>query len=126
MIMKSLIAAAAFATIAATASAPAQAKVNVDVFLGGFGPGYYVPAEPVYRPVYRPYYPVYEGDYRPRYYGISCEQGRREVRASGFRNVRALECGGRSFTYRATRGYNRFIITVSRRSGNILSVRERY
>jgi hypothetical protein len=118
MITKSLIAAAVVAAAAATA-APANAKVDVDVYLGlgdGYGPGYYAPT-----------YPVYGVHARPRAhhgYGISCENGRDEVRDSGFRKVRAVDCSGRHFTYKARRHGDTFIVKVSRRNGDIISVRE--
>jgi hypothetical protein len=120
MILKSLIAASAVAVTIAAASAPASAKVNVDVYLGGYDPGYYEPAYPVYEePRYRP-------RYERRYYGISCEAGRQEVRSAGFRKVRALDCGGRSYAYRARRNGETYIVEVSRRSGDIISVEPAY
>lgn len=120
MITKTLIAAAAVSAIAFGASAPANAKVNVDLYFGGFGPGYYEPAYPVYEePRYVPR--------RPRYvesYGVSCEDGRDLVRDSGFRKVRAIDCSGKRYTYRARQNGDTFIVKVSRRSGNIISVQE--
>jgi len=129
MITKTLIAAAAFVAIAAGVSAPANAKVNVDLFIGGYNPGY----NPGY---YEPGYPVYDGGYRrhhnydyepaPVYqsYGISCEEGRDQVRDSGFRKVRAVNCNGKRYTYKARRNGNPYIVRVSRRSGDIVSVQE--
>lgn len=123
MFAKFLIAAAAVATVAASASAPANAKVNVDLYLGGFGPGYYEPAYPVYDGGRG----IDDGNYaepRRRHggYGISCEQGRDEVRYSGFRKVRALDCSGRRYTYKARKNGQPVIVKVSRRSGDIISV----
>ena len=131
MITKTLIAAAAVAVLAAGISAPANAKVNVDLFIGGYNPGY----NPGY---YEPGYPVYDGGYRPRRhqdydyepapvyqsYGISCEEGRDQVRDSGFRKVRAVNCDGKRYTYKARRNGNPYIVRVSRRSGDIVSVQE--
>jgi hypothetical protein len=122
---KSLFAAAAVAAVAISVSAPAEAKTRIDLYLGG-GPGYYEPSYPVYdEPVYRPHPPRYYDD-EPRYYGISCDEGREAVSESGFRRVRALSCDGRRYTYRARRHGNLYIVTVSRRSGDIVSVREAY
>ncbi len=124
MITKTLIAAAAVSAIAFGASAPAQAKVNVDLYLGGFGPGYYEPSYPVYG--------GYDDEYRPRRrhhevsYGVSCEDGRDTVRSSGFHKVRAISCSGKRYTYRARQHGDTFIVKVSRRSGNIISVQETY
>lgn len=128
MITKTLIAAAAVAVLATAVSAPANAKVNVDVYLGGFGPGYYEPAYPVYSPPPRPRYDDYDYEPAPVYqsYGISCEEGRDYVRDSGFRKVRAISCGGKRYTYRGRRDGNPYIIKVSRRSGEIISVQQAY
>ncbi len=130
MIMKTLIAATAVAAIAAGASAPANAKVNVDLFVGGYNdgynPGYYEPSYPVYdapRRHHNEYYepaPVYQS------YGISCDEGREQVRDSGFRKVRAISCNGKRYTYQARRNGNQYIVKVSRRSGDIISVQEAY
>ena len=103
MITKTLIAAAAVSAIAFGASAPANAKVNIDLYVGGFGPGYYEPAYPVYEEP-RHYEPRYEHRRRRHEYsGISCEDGSQAVRDVGFRKVRALNCSGKRFTYAAKR-----------------------
>jgi hypothetical protein len=122
MITKTLIAAAAVSAIAFGASAPANAKVNVDLYVGGFAPGYYEPAYPVYNG-------GYDEDYRPHRrhheaYGISCEDGRQAVKYSGFRKVRPLDCSGRRYTYRARQNGDTFIVKVSARNGNIISVQQ--
>jgi hypothetical protein len=136
MITKTLIAAAAVAVLAAGISAPANAKVHVDLFVGGYNPGY----NPGY---YEPSYPVYDGGYRPRRhhrdnyenyepapvyqnYGISCDEGGDQVRESGFYKVRALSCDGKRYTYKGRRDGIKYIIKVSRRSGDIVSVQEAY
>jgi hypothetical protein len=128
MIIKSLIAAAAVSAIAFGASAPANAKVNIDLYLGGFAPSYYEPAYPVYsEPRYEPRYEPHYEPRRPRYvesYGISCESGRDMVRNEGFRKVRAVDCDGRRYTYRARQNGDTFIVKVSSRSGNIISVEQ--
>jgi hypothetical protein len=124
MITKTLIAAAAVSAIAFGASAPANAKVNVDLYIGGFGPGYYEPAYPVYEEP-RYYEPRYEHR-RPRYesYRISCDDGSQAVRDVGFRKVRPIDCSGRSYTYKARRHGNPFVVKVSSRSGRVISVQE--
>lgn len=116
MIIKSLFAVAAVAATIATV-APAQAKVNIGVYFGdGYNPGYSD----------YPTYPVYEEPRYHRNYGISCEQGRELVRDEGFRKVRALSCEGRRYTYRARSHGDYFIIKVSRRDGDIISVEPAY
>jgi hypothetical protein len=121
MITKTLIAAAAVSAIAFGAASPANAKVNVDLYLGGLGPGYYEPAYPVYEePRYEHRRPRYE------YSGISCEDGRDLVRDSGFRKVRAIDCDGKRYSYKARQHGDTFIVKVSRRSGNIISVQQTY
>jgi hypothetical protein len=131
MIMKTLFAAAAVSALAVGVSAPANAKVKVDVYLGGYAPdypGYYEPAYPVYQPAPRPrhHYPRYDDEADYDNYGISCEEGRDQVRDSGFRKVRALDCDGPRYSYRARRNGETFVVRVSSRSGNIISVRPAY
>ncbi len=133
MITKTFIAAAAVAVLAAGISAPANAKVKVDLFIGGLSPDYYDPGYPVYDN-------GYDGDFRPRRhhnyeydpapvyqsYGISCEEGRDQVRESGFYKVRALSCDGKRYTYKGRRDGAKYIVKVSRRNGDIVSVQEVY
>lgn len=130
MFTKSLIAAVAIATVAAVASAPAQAKpkVDIDVYLGlgdGYEPGYYYEPEPRYhRPAPRRYeeprrYVEPRGDY-----GSACEEGINEVRAAGFQRVRPLDCSGRTFTYKARKRGNSYVVTVKRKSGNIIGIEQ--
>ncbi len=130
MITKTLIAAAAVSAIALGATAPANAKVNVDLYVGGFGPGYYEPAYPVYEePRYDHHRPRHGDGYDSGYgegYGVSCEDGIQVVRDHGFRKVRALDCSGRRYTYKARQHGGSYIVKVSRRSGNIISVQETY
>jgi hypothetical protein len=129
MITKTLIAAAAVAVLAAGISAPANAKVHVDLFVGGLNPGYYDPGYPVYEPAPRPRrHHNYDYEPEPVYqsYGVSCEEGRDNVRDSGFYKVRAVNCDGRRYTYKARRDGNPYIVRVSRRSGEIVSVQDAY
>jgi hypothetical protein len=129
MITKTIIAAAAVAALSAGASAPANAKVHVDLFVGGYNPGYYEPSYPVYAPP-PPRRHHYEDNYEPepvyQSYGISCEEGKDNVRDSGFRKVRAIDCDGKRYTYKARRDGYRYIVKVSRHSGDIISVQEAY
>ncbi|MFT3670596.1 hypothetical protein [Aestuariivirga sp.] len=119
---KSLIAAAALTAVVAGVSATsAQAgKVHVDIGVGGWGPGY-----PVYAPypAYEPY-PVYvEPDYYPeRRWGVSCGEAKWQVRSAHFRNVRALDCSGRVFSFTGWKHGDQYRIRVSRRDGDIISV----
>jgi hypothetical protein len=129
MIIKTIIAAAAVSAIAFGASAPANAKVNVDLYFGGFGPGYYEPAYPVYeepRYVEPRYAEPRHGHHRPRYEysGISCDDGSQAVRDIGFRKVRAIDCSGQRYTYKARRHGDNFIVKVSSRNGNVISVQQ--
>jgi len=91
MIKKLALAAGLAAGLALAAAGEAAAKVNVDINIGLPGPVY---ADPT--PAWDPGYPVY---YANRY--VTCAQGGRIVRASGFRNVAALDCRGDTYTYRA-------------------------
>jgi hypothetical protein len=128
MIIKTLFAAAAVSALAVGVSAPANAKVKVDVFLGGYGPDYYEPSYPVYEPAPRPrhHYPRYDEEVDYDYDGISCEDGRLQVKYAGFRKVRPLDCDGPRYSYRARRNGETFVVRVSSRNGNIISVRPAY
>jgi hypothetical protein len=123
MLKKTLIAAAALAAVGFAASAPANAKVNVDLYFGGggWGPGYYgyYQPRPYYNHRYHGYRPVYV---QPRHWGISCGQGRNTVDWSGYNNVKTIECQGASYTYRATRHGKAYVVKVGRNSGNIIDV----
>jgi hypothetical protein len=126
--LKSILVAAAVAATAviSTGAAEAKPKVNVDIFLGG--PGYYYdPGYGYYDPPVRPVRPRPVYDYEDDY-GVSCRGGAREVRHNGFRDVRAIDCDGRRYRYKATRYGRSYIVTVSSRSGEIIAVdrRRRY
>ena len=124
MFTKSLIAAAAIASVVSFASAPAQAETNVDfnfgIGLGDFGPGY------GYGDGYD-----FEGGYgrpghhprpRPMRYGVSCGEGRNLVREAGFRRVTAYDCSAPTYGYKAWRHGDLFKVKVSY-NGRIISVR---
>jgi hypothetical protein len=123
MIMKSLFAAAALATVAAAGSAPANAKVDVDLYFGfgGYGDGYYEEPAPRY---YEPAPRYHEGRRRHSGYGSSCEAGIDEVRAAGFHRVRALDCSGSRYVYKARKRGGSYVITVKRKSGNIINIEQ--
>jgi hypothetical protein len=50
----------------------------------------------------------------------SCEGVGRELRQFGYRHVRAVACGGRSYKYVAYLGYQRFMVKVNSHSGAIV------
>jgi hypothetical protein len=52
--------------------------------------------------------------------GKSCEGVGRELRQFGYRNVRAVACGGRNHKYVAYLGHQRFMVKVNSRSGAIV------
>lgn len=112
--MVKFLAAAAFAAgLSLAAIGNADAKVNVDIGIGIGGPFFVDPY-----PVYDWGYPVY---YSKRY--VTCGQGARIVRASGFRDVEARDCRGDTYMYRAkAKGYwNRVYVRAS--NGRIVAVR---
>jgi hypothetical protein len=129
MITKSILAATAIAATLA-AAAPAEAKTHIYLGIGVGAPGYaydpsydpaydYAPPAPVYRhprPVYvEPDYGYYQEDY-----GVSCGQGRRIVRNSGFYNVQTIECDGQNFKYEAERRGRSYIVKLDSRTGEII------
>ena len=86
----------AAALIVSSATAPASAQVNVEINLGtslNFGRG------------------------------INCSEGARIIRNRGFRDVRTLDCRGRFFVYRASRGTGRFEIALRARDGRVMDFR---
>ena len=91
------------------------------------------PPRPPRRPPHPPYYPgPPPGYYRPApppyyYYEerISCREARAIVRSEGFRNVKAIDCEGRQYQFRATYRGRPVIVVISSRSGRILDVRYR-
>ena len=119
MIMKTLFAVAAVAATVAVV-APAQAGVKVYFGDGFYGDGYYGGGHNY------PVYPVYDEPQYHQSYGISCEDGRQQVRYAGFRKVRALDCDGKRYTYRARRYGDTFIVKVNRRDGDIISINPAY
>ena len=50
----------------------------------------------------------------------SCESVGRELRQFGYRQVRAVECGGKNYKFVAYLGYQRFLVKVNSRSGAIV------
>lgn len=54
---------------------------------------------------------------------ITCSQGQRLLQNRGFRNVRRIDCRGRTFIYHARRGNGRFEIALNSRTGRVTDVR---
>jgi hypothetical protein len=101
-----------------TLATPANAQVDVDVYLGiphydrRMGPDY------VYRRGHGWYLP--RDEFRDGRYGrLSCNEARRIVRRNGFRNVETRECQGRTYTFFATRNGRDVRIYVNSRTGRI-------
>jgi hypothetical protein len=121
---KSLIVAAALtAAVAGLTATSAQAgKVHVDVGIG-LGGGYW---DPSYG--YGGHYPVYaEPDYYPeRRWGVSCGEAKWQVKSAHFRNVKALDCSGRTYVFSGWKHGDKYRIRVSRRGGDIISVSAAY
>jgi hypothetical protein len=136
MLKKSLIVAAAVATVVTLASG--SAKADSDIFFGiGFGsPGFhhphggYFPPPPPPEPVfwgddygYRPHHrPRFETTYYSR---VSCSGGANILRRAGFRGVEADDCSAPTYSYQAWRHGEQFDIQVSSR-GRIISVDPAY
>jgi hypothetical protein len=130
MIIKTLIAAAAVAATVGVAAPAAEAKTNWDIQVQLGAPVY-----PVYDRGYdyepiRPHHPrrphVIDVDIDDADYGISCGEGRRLVRGSGFRNVSAFDCDGRTYGYTAWRRGEMYRVVVDSYRGRIVRVRPTY
>lgn len=92
---------------------PAEAKTNVQIYLGipyySYRPGY----------DYR-YYPG-RGWYKPNANRrVTCNRGIRIVRNNGYRNVRVVECNGPRYTYRASRNGRNFTLSLNARNGRLM------
>ena len=54
---------------------------------------------------------------------ISCAEGERLLRNRGFHNISRVDCRGRYFTYRGTRGNHRYEISVDSRTSRVVDYR---
>jgi hypothetical protein len=125
MFMRKFLAPAlvAAALVGAAATATTAAKADVDVFVGVGGP-FGDDYDPDRHFLGDPrYYPRFNQRHR---YRISCWQGKERVQWAGFRRVRAVDCDGARYSYKARRNGDSFIVSVNSRSGRIISVREIY
>jgi hypothetical protein len=117
--MKNLFLATAFAASLAAFALPSEAEAKVIIHLGF--PHYDYQPGPDYR--YRDGYGWYQPGYqRPGYYGrqrLSCGEAKWRVRERGFRNVRTIECDGRTYTFMARRGDRRVTVYVNSRTGAV-------
>jgi hypothetical protein len=107
MLIKSMIATAAFALMltAAVPAQEAQAKTDVDINVGiGFGAGFYGPGHGYYEPAYEP--EVVHG-------GVSCSKARKIVRWNGFHNIKALDCSAPGYKFSGWRGGSKYKIRVN-------------
>lgn len=113
--MKKFFIAAAFAaTVAMGLPLAAEAHSKVKVYLGMSHYGYQVGPDYRFRSGYGWYRPV--GINRGR---LSCGEAKRSVRNNGFRNVRTIECNGRTYTFDATRRGRDVTVFVNSRTGNM-------
>jgi hypothetical protein len=126
MIRSFLAALAVVAPMSMFASAPADARVNVDLYFGvphynyNVGPGY------IFRPGYGWYDRSYDRGYNRNFNRnrLSCVQGERYLERRGY-NIRArLDCDGRSYRYRAVNARGRtFVVDLDARTRQIYRVR---
>ena len=138
MLKKSLIIAAAIASIAVVASVPAKADPQISVGIGfGFG-GYGGPGYGYYDGGYGYYDNELGGDYEPyrfhhrrnfmpimHHTTVTCGQGASILRRSGFRGVSAYDCSQPTYAYHAWKHGDSFDIQVNSR-GRIVSIDQAY
>jgi hypothetical protein len=114
--MYKMIAAGSMALFAAWVFHPIDAmagtRIGIGVGVGGGYPGAYDPGYPAYDPGYDE-----QDDY------ISCREGGRILRDSGFYRVRPVRCGGPVYRYEAVRRDRLWSVRVSADSGRIISAR---
>ena len=95
---------------------PANAEVDVDVYLGT--PRYFdYRVGPDYR--FRDGYGWYLPGDDFRRYRISCGEARRIVRGHGYRNIATRECRGSTYTFLATRNGRDVRVFVNSRTGRV-------
>jgi hypothetical protein len=93
------------------APAPANADVNFRIYLGVPYYSYRVGPDYQYRRGY--------GWYLPGHGKISCTRASSILRNKGYYNIGAVECRGKTYTFRATRNGKRYIVYVNSRSGGV-------
>lgn len=135
MFLKSLIASGLVALGLGLATAPAEAKTRIHIGIGTGSPFYDYRCENpgfvdfcglgFYRPYYRPYYRtrLYDPYYPPLRHRVirrnSCDAAALAIRSAGYRNIRATDCSGRFYSYRATKRGRNYSLRVDTRSGRI-------
>jgi hypothetical protein len=81
---------------------------------GYYQPGYYQPG------FYDPYFPRYAPRYRTRDRTASrCDAAAQAIRNAGYRNIRATDCSGRYYGFRATKRGRVVALRVDNRTGRI-------
>lgn len=110
---KTLFATALLLVGFASYSVPAEAKVSI--YLGV--PHYDYRVGPDYR--FRDGYGWYRPGFAPNRGRLSCGEARRIVRQSGYRDVRARNCSGRTYAFEVRRGNRIGIVYVNSRNGRI-------
>ena len=116
MIAKSLAAAAVAVSVAGFSASSAQAgkwDVDVNIGLGGYG------AYPLYDDVY---YGEGHGHGHHGSWGVTCGEAKWEVKSRHFKKVKALDCGGKTYTFSGWKHGDKYRIKVSRKYGEIISV----
>ncbi|VAV98832.1 hypothetical protein MNBD_ALPHA08-1332 [hydrothermal vent metagenome] len=122
MIKKSLVIATAMfaAVVGLQPTQQAEAKVKFNVHIGipggfyggpGYGGGYYGGG----------YGGGYSGGWAPR--RINCNRGRRILRNNGYKFIKMVDCAGRVYKYKASRGGKRYLLKMKSRNGRVFSRR---
>lgn len=121
LLVAASIALGAFGGLAVTAPAEAGVRIYLGVPFHPYqvGPGWR------YHDGYGWYdygrYGAFRPAYRDPYYArkMTCNQARRLVDRSGYNNVDARDCSGRTYSFRATRNGKRHTVYVNAYNGNI-------
>jgi hypothetical protein len=110
-----------FAGVALFAGLSSSADAKVRIYFGVPYYDYQIGPDYIYNDNYGWYRPsnnMGNGYHRDRS-RLSCNEAGRLVRRNGFRNVRARECDGRTYTFIATRNNHRVLIYVNSRTGAV-------
>jgi hypothetical protein len=119
--MKAVIAAGLLAVTSMAIPTAAEAKTQIGIYFGA--PVYDAPlrSDYLYDPRYGWYAPVYRDRFRGGGYGngrVSCDRAIRDLRNSGYRNVRVIDCSGRSYQFEARRNGRSVVLSYNARTRN--------
>jgi hypothetical protein len=119
--LKAMVAAGLLAVTSMAIPSAVEAKTQVGIY---FGVPFYdgaLRSDYLYDRRYGWYAPQYRDRVRGYGYGraqVSCNQAVRDLRRSGYRNIRVIECAGRTYQFEARRGGRNVVLSYNSRTRN--------